>query len=237
MANHFPGLGKYKRYTKALYDSCRSPKPSYSQHGEDAVIWDVLKAYDLRDSIYVDVGANHPSDISNSYLLYRNGLHGVIIEPNEELLGLFHKFRARDIPLMIGCSNVNTVLKFNISKTPVLSSFAKTRDVNTGRSQYVPVMKLDDAVQNIPFRFVSLLSIDVEGLSVEVLAGAPSTIAKSLLVCIEFDRPEEKQAFATLLGNDFELLRNEGCNLLFINNRLKKSLCGDSDPLHDAHYK
>ncbi len=222
--NYFPFLGKYKRFLKIVYDTWMPVKKSYSQYGEDVYINTELKKYQLKDELYLDIGANHPSDISNTYLLYRKGFKGIIIEPNEELIGLFRKFRKRDITLMIGCSNESTMLRFNISKTPVLSSFSDNRTVNTYKQVYLPVMPLDLAIANIPCSMISLLSIDVEGLNHEVLQGATQSIKKSLLLCIEFDTDYEKGLFDMVLKDEFDLIHTFSCNLIYRNKRLAAQL-------------
>ncbi|HEV2479870.1 MAG TPA: FkbM family methyltransferase [Puia sp.] len=223
LIENFPSLGRYKRLGKAWYDHIQPGKETYSQHREDVFIWKFLQGYDLAGSMYVDVGANHPSDISNSYLLYRNGLQGVIIEPNPELIKLFQRFRKRDIALAIGCSNTNTVLPFHISKTPVLSSFTtdKREDTRTFKTRYLPVMQLDHALSHIPLEFISLLSIDVEGLNVQVLQGATETAKKALMICLEFDTPQDKQEYLSILGPDFKPVGEFGCNLILVNQPLE----------------
>ena len=224
LVNHFPVLGKFKRFGKAWYHAMQPTKRSYSQHGEDVVIADFLSKFELSGSVYVDVGANHPSDISNSYLLYRKGFNGIIVEPNQELAGLFKKFRPKDIALAIGCSNENAILPFHVSKTPVLSSFANTREANVYKTLYLPVIRLDDAIRHLEFDFISLLSIDVEGLNYEVLQGARNTIDRALLICLEYDTEEDRQKFSQVLGDGFELYREMGCNLLFVNRSLSERL-------------
>jgi len=222
LVNHFPSLGRFKRFVKAWYHGVQRTRSSYSQHGEDAIILEILSHYDLKSSVFIDVGANHPSDISNSYLLYRKGYRGIVIEPNQELIGLFRKFRPGDIALPIGCGNTNTVLPFHISKTPVLSTFMDSRDANVYKTMYIPVMRLDDAVRDIEFDFISLLSIDVEGLNYEVMEGGWETINKSLLLCLEYDTEEDRRRFSDFLGEDFELYQDIGCNLLFVNKALSR---------------
>ncbi|HWK05479.1 MAG TPA: FkbM family methyltransferase [Puia sp.] len=224
IVRYFPFLGKFKRYGKAWYHHVRPVKKSYSQYAEDLNFWDFFESYNLKGSVYVDVGANHPSDISNSYLLYRKGLNGIIVEPNEELIKLFKRFRPRDVALAIGCSNENTILPFHISKTPVLSSFADAREVDVYKTLYLPVMRLDDALQHLKFDFISLLSIDVEGLNYEVLEGSVKTIESSLLICLEYDTAEDRARFSKFLGNRFDLLHEVGCNLLYVNKELAAKL-------------
>jgi FkbM family methyltransferase len=222
LVENFPSLGRYKRLGKAWYDHVRPGKTTYSQHREDLFIWNFLRQYDLKGSLYVDVGANHPSDISNTYLLYRHGLNGVVIEPNLELIKLFRRFRKRDIALSVGCSDINTVLPFHISKTPVLSSFTAEREnARTAKTMYLPVMQLDLALTHIPLEFISLLSIDVEGLNLEVLRGAGETVKKALLICLEFDTEQDKQEYLSILGPDFGPVGEFGCNLILVNHPLE----------------
>lgn len=222
LVNYFPGLGKFKRFLVALKDSTSSPRSSYSQFREDEYIWGVLQSYNLEGSVYVDIGANHPTDISNTYYMYRKGLKGIIIEPNIEFAKLFHKFRKNDIVLMIGCSNETGVLPFHISKTPVISSFNQEKDVNTYRTAYLPVMELDKALKKINFEFINFLSIDAEGLNVEVMLGGNETLAKSLIVCVEFDSEDEKKKIEDILGNNFQFLKTFGCNMIYLNKSIAR---------------
>jgi FkbM family methyltransferase len=220
IANYFPMLGKYKRYAIALFHSFQPMRKSYSQHQEDVFVLETLMKYNLARSLYVDTGANHPTDISNTYLLYRSGMKGVVIEPNPELIALFHRFRKRDIALMIGCGSRPALSKFNISKTPVVSSFIAAREANFYKSIHVPVLPLDIALLNIDYEYISFLSIDVEGLNVQVLQGASEILKKTLLLCLEYDSDQEKKEFASILGDNFVLINEFGCNLIYMNSQL-----------------
>jgi hypothetical protein len=68
------------------------------------------------------------------------------------------------------------------------------------------------------------LSIDVEGMNVEVLQGAGEAVKKSLLICLEYDSEEDKQQFRETLGARFEQIGEYGCNLIFANLDLKERL-------------
>lgn len=118
-----PFLGAYKRFLLSMLNSFTPIKSFCSQHGEDAFIKKELQSYGLNHSIYVDIGSNHPTCISNTYLFYRTGLHGVAIEANSELAKLHRHFRARDIVLNFGCGSEPSLGKFQIGKAPVLSHF------------------------------------------------------------------------------------------------------------------
>ena len=75
----------YKNKVEAMVYAIRQ-RDSYSQHGEDKLVRQLLEKLNLKDLLYVDIGANHPIKISNTYLLYRNGMRGIVIEPNRDFL-------------------------------------------------------------------------------------------------------------------------------------------------------
>ncbi|MEI9928867.1 MAG: hypothetical protein WDN44_15790 [Sphingomonas sp.] len=51
--------------------------------GEDVLLGRLLKT--ASSGTYVDVGANHPIEGSNTYRLYRQGWTGLTIDPNSRL--------------------------------------------------------------------------------------------------------------------------------------------------------
>ncbi len=219
---YFPSLGRYKRFLKAMID-VNSFKESYSQFGEDIYILELLRKYNLCNTSYVDVGANHPTSISNTFLLYKNQLQGIIIEPNPELIKLFKRFRKRDIPLQVGCNDSSSVKQFYISKTPVISTFSKEhnffKEDGVYRKIYVPILTLDDCLKDFNMSSISFLNIDVEGLNREVLNGSSETCKKTSIISIEFDSDEDIDYYLTFFGENFVLDKTFGCNAIFINRK------------------
>lgn len=227
LVNYFPHLGKLKRFVFALWNHITPIKTTYAQHQEDLLILELLEKLktkiNIENSLYVDVGANHPSDISNTYLLYRNGYRGITIEPNLELLNLHKIFRNQDIHLGIGCSETPGILEFHISKTPVLSSFTGVLpQENILATEYVPVMPIDLILDNniLKDRMVSFLNIDVEGMNFEVLQSGNKTLPFCAILCVEFDSDLEKKLISNskLLENNFSLHKEVFCNLIYLNN-------------------
>ena len=220
LAQGLPGLGTYKRFVVAAHDSLRS-KDTYSQHGEDVRAWELLSEFDLTGGLYVDVGGNHPTDISNTYAFYRRGLQGIVIEPNPELARLFGVFRPRDITLSIACSELPGVATFTISKTPVLSSLEEANAGHVWKKIRVPLLPLDTVTRDLDPAWIPLLSIDVEGHSGAVLRGATETLRRTYLACVEASEgtDEERQVLAALAAADFSVIERVGCNLFAVNNQ------------------
>lgn len=221
LANIFPFLGIYKRFIKAAYDVLM-PAKTYSQHGEDQQIYDLLIKNNLLKGIYVDVGANHPTSISNTYLFYRKGYHGISIEPNHELTRLHRWFRRRDKVIEVGVGSHAGILEFSISKTPVLSSFNKIEGNGLWKTEYVPVLTLDAVITFAKPERIFLLTVDTEGFNYHVIQGAKKTLELTDLLCIEVDDSKNEALITQCLMSDhnFRMIKKLGCNILFINNSI-----------------
>lgn len=144
-----PVCGRLKRFAYACWAACTPRRRSYSQHGEDAVIAKELQGWSPNDSIFVDVGANQPTRISNSYLLYRKGWHGITVEPNAELVKLHRLFRRRDVQVNVGCGREASLLQFYVSPISVLSSFSKKDGEYVSRLDYLPVLTVDQILTSL----------------------------------------------------------------------------------------
>jgi FkbM family methyltransferase len=187
LAKVFPRLRVAKQYWNAVVDHYSSLHSSYSQGGEDRMVADALGPALTSDKIYIEVGGNHPTKLSNSYRFYRMGLHGIIIEPNIFFKSLFHRFRPRDEFIPIGCGKHPELLCFTHHENSVLSGFSESSDLGTHRSEYLPVFPLDNVIPILGGKHVFMLSIDVEGMDYEVLEGGKQFIAKHVeTVVIEY---------------------------------------------------
>lgn len=218
LSKSFPALGRPKRRLLAEMAHRSRKRDSYAQTGEDKIAIDLLKDMGLIGPIfYIDVGANHPTRLSNTYRMYREGSHGIVIEPNAELVNLHKKIRPRDLQLAVGCGKSNSLLRFYYSKTPVLSSFDQREVNDLWRTDILPVFTLDSICENLGVDHIDFLSIDVEGLDVEVLEGARNVLRKTRLVCIEAnDSTIENTINITMAANDFKLKIKNGWNLFFV---------------------
>lgn len=215
---YFPFVGKYKRYLVALKAVFTPRRRTYAQEREDVILLKLLNDSQSTFSVgYVDVGANHPTDISNTYLLYRNKYRGFLVEPNPELCDLLTSFRPNDKVLNIGIGSVAEVAPLFISRTPVGSSFDqsffKERRQALDRVAYVPVMSLDQAFSALDVQSIGILSIDVEGWNLRVVETASAVIALTYILCIEYDDLDERESILALVP-DFQLISDNGCNLI-----------------------
>lgn len=150
---------------------------SYAQEGEDIVLKRIFSGQST--GFYVDVGAHHPMRFSNTYSFYKLGWSGINIEPNPNSFNLFTKYRSRDINLNYGIAKNKGNLEYYMFDESALNTFdadvLNNRKTNTyykhTKTIHIDVMPLADMLkQHIPNDIkVDFLSIDVEGLDLEVL--------------------------------------------------------------------
>ena len=221
LIENLPQLGRYKRYLRAARCHYQKKRESYSQHREDLLFLKKLQESGCTpdNSSYVDIGSNHPSDLSNTYLLYRHGFRGILVDANSELCKLCEVFRPGDIVLNIGAGDKSAIMDFYVSKTPVLSTFNqfdKCHDRRLYKKYRLPIMRMDDALVSLLKKPISLLSVDVESLNLEVLRGCEGLLSHTYLVCIEYDDIQEKTSFEDILKEyDFYEIDDNGCNVIY----------------------
>lgn len=213
-----PGLKNIRRYYLAWLDSMKSTRRTYSQFGEDAIVMDLFPSIIKSDSIYIEVGANQPTQISNTYLFYRKGFRGIVIEPNRFMTSLFRRFRPEDIHLEIGCADESGVGKFKTAATTVTCGFSDDIKAVKGQFSWIPLLTVDEVWRDAGKRQnVFLLSIDTEGHDLKVLKGAKETLEHTASVIIETRDEDLNDIKDILLGFGFELVRKTDCNLIWIN--------------------
>lgn len=168
-------------------------KTSYSQSGEDLIINYILKARGLSTFTYLDIGANHPCHINNTYMFYLNGCRGVNIEPNPKLVDLYKETRPDDISLAIGISDKIGEFVYYEMDANELNTFSKEQSVyleDRGHKiinqQIIKVQTIDHIIKNY-FNDISpnVLFIDAEGLDFTILKSINFIKHSPEILCIE----------------------------------------------------
>jgi len=166
-------------------------RKSYSQKGEDLVIDKLLNH--KKTGFYVDVGANDPDRFSNTKKFYQRGWTGVNIEPDLNNYQKLSKKRKKDINLNIGIGEEKSRLVFYKFIPDTLSTFSKKEADNYVKQGYklvnsirVNVKRLSDVLSRYcESREIDFVSIDTEGLDMEVLESNNWEKFKPRLICIE----------------------------------------------------
>jgi FkbM family methyltransferase len=153
-------------------------RTSYSQEGEDLILLRLFE--DAPPGVYVDVGAHHPFRFSNTCLLHERGWRGINIDARPGSMAAFRRARPRDVNLEIGISERPSELEFFLFEEPALNTFdralAESRQAEGWRlaaTRTVPCRPLsavlDEQLPRLAAAAPDVLSIDVEGLDLQVL--------------------------------------------------------------------
>lgn len=168
---------------------------SYSQCGEDILLWRVLK--DVSKGFYIDIGAFDPNEHSVTRIFYDAGWSGINIEPNPAMLARFVKERPRDVNLGIAASDRVSEIVLNVVEgtglTTLLGDIAVKHQKDGWRVEQIKVRA--NSLANIWDEYVPkeqqvhFLKIDVEGAEKAVITGADWSRHRPWILAVEAVEP------------------------------------------------
>lgn len=197
---------------------------TYSQHGEDLLILNLFDQLQIKNPSYLDLGAHHPTDISNTKLLYDRGSRGVNIEANRHLIEAFYEQRPLDKNVHVGVYlNEGHASLFMHSKTSGRNSFSHEELEYVKRSfgmiptefEEVQTKTLKQIVdQYCGGYFPEFLNCDIEGLDFEILSHADFQSTSPIIICVE--TRDAKKMCAMMREKNFYPYCQLDENLIFI---------------------
>lgn len=208
---------------------------SYAQTGEDIIIDFLIGAKKIKDFTYLDIGANNPVKINNTYMFYEKGFKGVCIEPDPAVYAVLKKKRPNDTCLNIGiASKASSEADFYVMNHPGLNTFSKEEAetlVNNGQGKImqvikVPLITVEEVIdKHFNGKAPVFVNIDVEGLDEEILRSFPFHKYKPSIFCIETveytdDASSEKRQgiFDIMKQNGYKPFADTYINTIFISN-------------------
>ncbi|MFT3823235.1 MAG: FkbM family methyltransferase [Chitinophagaceae bacterium] len=213
----------------------------YSQSGEDLILAQLFFKMDILHPTYLDIGANHPMYISNTYYFYMRGSKGVCIEPNPYLYQKIRKVRPRDTVLNIGIGITSqAAADFYLFPKHAhgLSTFSKeeaeywqqTGMKKMGKIQYekviqVPLQPINTIIKENFTKAPDFVSIDVEGLDLQILQSLDFDLYAPLVLCVETlaydeDQREHKKEdiIAFVKSKGYSVYADTHINTIFLRN-------------------
>lgn len=206
---------------------------TYSQHGEDMAIVNIFHRLGIERPSYVDVGAHHPWELSNTALLYKRGSRGVCVEANPHIVHRFWEDRPGDrteCAAVVGSAQPGDMVELHRAShdsginSTVIDNLRKHGRMDSVEVRAVTLPQIVEWWSS--GRWPDLLSIDIEGRDVEVLETAVPDEMK--LVCIEAvsqmgDVSDRIRDWAT--RSNFRVHSWWGGNMLLINSRYVSKVC------------
>ena len=222
--------GAVEKSEPALWPFSSQSLGSFSQYGEDLVIDAVLGC--PTTGIFVDIGANDPVTLNNTKRFSLRGWTGINVEPNPVLFGRLAADCPADVNVCAGVGSSAGELPFFLVDPDTLSSF----DEHTAHQNLLDYPG-SEIIETIPVPIVSLdklfgdnlesgtridfLSVDVEGLEIEVLSSNDWDAWRPYLLLVEANR-YEGPVIQYLRAADYEFAWFNGTNGLFVDTRAGK---------------
>jgi FkbM family methyltransferase len=190
---------------------------SYSQEGEDMILRYLFAS--KMDGFYVDVGAHHPTRFSNTYFFYKRGWSGLNIDATPGSMKIFRKWRPRDINVEVAIGKEHAIRRLFEFNDPALNSLNEELSAmrNTGQSYIMREQRLvtrtlaDVLTDHFPGgRHVDFMSVDVEGMDLDVLQSNDWNLFRPSFVLVEclgadIQRIDEIPIYQFLIGLGYEL--------------------------------
>lgn len=204
---------------------------SFAQCGEDLIIAYVFNALGRQRIRYLDIGAHHPTYLSNTHYFYLRGHRGVCVEPDASLLEAFRRERGGDTLLNIGIAAEEGEADFFVLTTPTLNTFSREeaeRFASYGKQRIERVEKIRIRNVNNVIReqfggAPDLLSLDVEGLDLAILKSLDFAAYAPDVCCVETlsyteDRSERKltEIIDFMLEHEYFVYADTFVNSIFV---------------------
>lgn len=209
---------------------------SYSQAGEDYNIRNIFR--EKKNGFYVDVGAFHPLNVSNTCYFYTfENWRGINIDPNPQSIEIFNKYRKRDINLNIGISSSNKELDYYIlDYTSSMNTFNRKALEEEGllnrikEVKKISVMTLNEVLQTyLPKgQDIDFLNIDTEGMEIEVLESNDWQRFRPKLVVIESELLDLKDIFKTKITELMQSYNYEPQIVTYLDSKLRNIIYFDT---------
>jgi FkbM family methyltransferase len=167
---------------------------SYSQQGEDLIIFELLKRKDFSDSQLLEIGAWHPTQLSNSRLLIEQGWRAVLIEPTPyAMMAQLEQYggnsRVQLVQAAVSCE-ASHLERMHVTRDAVSTSVDAVHEAWLKQGGYlgslwVPTISIPELLNQ--FGGFAYVSIDAEGLSVPLAREYVASGARPYVMCCEHD--------------------------------------------------
>lgn len=188
-------VGILRSTVRRLVSKEDAGRRSYAQCGEDMIVDFLFMWIGRSDITYLDIGAHHPTWLSNTYHFYRKGCRGVLVEPDEDLCKNLRKKRSADrvLNLAVGVSGDDKIgMYIMTSRTLNTLDKAQADSLQTSGRERIEAIR-DIRRQGINEILVehfgggkpNFVSLDIEGLDFDILQAWNFDRFRPEVFCVE----------------------------------------------------
>jgi FkbM family methyltransferase len=210
-------------------------KNTYAQAGEDVIMKFLFDLRNIPTPTYLDLGVNSPDQHNNTYLFYKAGASGVCIDANAALIKAVKDMRPRDIVLNVGVGiDDNTEADFYVFNDHALNTFdreeAEFRErhgtFKIEKKIKVKLASINKIISDNYDTYPDILSMDIEGLDLEVLKTLDFNKYPVPVICVEtctysenHIKPKNQNILDFMASNDYFVYGDTYINTIFVNKK------------------
>jgi FkbM family methyltransferase len=218
---------------------------SHAQNGEDLILWNLFtspRILGIERPTYLDIGAFDPVIYSNTFLFYQNGCRGALVEPNPARWGRLESVRPEDRLYKAGigltaAAEADFYVIGGGANGDVLSTFSREEAETVGEKfgrEYriekvlkMPLLNINDIMQEHFRGAPNLVSIDTEGLDFDILKSIDFERFRPEVFCVEtpaIGKDPNRQGILDLMAaKDYAVCGGTFVNRVFLDGRKIKT--------------
>jgi hypothetical protein len=197
----------------------------YSQFGEDVILSKYLTE---KKGFYLDIGSGDPVRKSNTYFLYKLGWSGILIDPLTRNIFASKIIRRKDkiFQRLVGAANKSYPFfemypyEYSTTNKKIVKDLIDSGKAKLVKKVYLNTFSVSELNLNINLDQPSLLSVDCEGLDLEVLKTIDLKTIKFRVICVEdfdFDPISKKSEINQYLNeNGYEIVGRAGPSSIYV---------------------
>ncbi|MDG4476031.1 FkbM family methyltransferase [Thiovibrio frasassiensis] len=197
----------------------------YSQHGEDIILGEMLKDYQV--GFFVEVGCIDGKRFSNTLTFEEKGWKGICVEAHAGYIDLLKINRPNSVICHHAAGEIDEDTVFYANARGSLSTLDKTKEKEwkKGYNEYfsgfeeqkVNKVRLSSLFDRLGITKIDLLSLDIEGYEIEALKGLDLSRHRPAIMVIETDGlcHEAKLDFI-LISSGYHKAMKFGGNIFYV---------------------
>ena len=210
-------------------------RSGFSQFGEDASVASFLRVVGRACRSYLDIGANDPVSHSNTYLFYRDGGSGVLVEANPAIARRIRRKRPRDTVVNVAVvpegSGTLDLHVMDMDGLSTVSSQWRETIASQGLAKSVKVLQVPTLginellLKHSQPKSIDFASLDIEGLDFDVLSAWDFDRWRPYLFSAETAEVgangycKEKRIDVLMMSRGYRPLFNTFANTIFLDER------------------
>jgi hypothetical protein len=226
----------FNRFVSRATGKLGFPRLSFSQSGEDRLLFFLFRHLHIYSPSYLDLGAHHPTYLSNTKIFYDLGSRGINVEADPALIERFYRERRGDFNLNVGVASNphDSWLPFYVMSIPTMNTFSRTEAERLARESSleiikvieIPVKTVASILDMAGFKaFPQLLSVDLEGLDHCIVDSLSDYEYQSrpVVICIEtikyseYSLPvKDNELIESMLGLGYIKYSDTWINTIFV---------------------